>query len=98
MNAQNIPSHATDIRHLFRATPSHSVVMDFDCTDDQDSLCIDVDLLYRVTVQGKGEVTVKDLVIGDIVKILEDGKEIYCKIKEIVTDVDSHICHIVFCK
>lgn len=33
-NMQNIPSHADDIRHMFRATPESNELKDCDCTDN----------------------------------------------------------------
>ena len=94
-NLQNIPSHAEDIRHMFRATPAQSVLLD--CKEDKDSLIIDVSKHCIVHIESRGEVKVKDLVVGDNVRLLEDGKEVYRSVKEIsVASNDASVCHVVF--
>lgn len=68
-NLQNIPSKLHDIRHMFRATPEITELMEVD--DDNMIVLSDID---RIEVKGKGLTYVKDLVVGDIV-IMSDGQE-----------------------
>jgi len=96
-NLQNIPSHAEDIRHMFRATPPMEQI--YDCSYDFDSDVIDVyaDIINHVDVKDKGSIPISELTIGDEVKLLEDGKVVYRIVKEIsVADNDSRLCHVVF--
>ena len=96
-NLQNIPSHAADIRHMFRATPP--VAVNFDCDYDEysDSIIVDVDIINHVDVQHRGNIPLSDVHVGDMIRLLEDGKEVYRRVKEIsVADNDSRICHVVF--
>lgn len=67
-NLQNIPSKLHDIRHMFRATPEITELMD---VEDNMIVLFDID---RITVKDKGLTYVKDLVIGDIVTLF-DGQE-----------------------
>lgn len=97
MNLQNIPSHATDIRHMFRATAAKDILED--CNYDEESDVVSIDISKFNSVQlGSGEsVNIEKLRVGDSVKLLEDGKEVYRIVKEIsVANTDSCICHVVF--
>ena len=68
-NLQNIPSKLHDIRHMFRATPEITELMEVD--DDNMIVLSDID---RIEVKGKGLTYVKDLVVGDVVT-MSDGQE-----------------------
>lgn len=68
-NMQNIPSKLHDIRHMFRATPEITELMEVD--DDNMIVLSDID---RIEVKGKGLTYVKDLVVGDVVT-MSDGQE-----------------------
>lgn len=80
-NVQNIPSHALDIRHNFRATPA------MEKTDD----CIETDSGVEITLfnfdsvfmADKSMKKVKDLQVGDIVEILDSGKEVQAVVKSL---------------
>lgn len=88
-NMQNIPSKLHDIRHMFRATPEQTELMEVD--DDNMIVLSDID---RIEVKDKGLTYVKDLVIGDIVT-MSDGQET-CEFKISGLEVleDSACCKI----
>lgn len=65
-NLQNIPSKASDIRHMFRATPA----LDKKFHSDDNTLVIRVPRIATVKSQQNEEVRIEDLFPGDI--ILED--------------------------
>ena len=94
---QNIPSHAEDIRHMFRATPKHAEVLDCSYDRSTELICVDVPRINYVSTSNRGDIQISDLVVGDVVKLLEDGKEVYRIVKEIsVADNDTILCHVVF--
>ena len=64
MNLQNIPSHALDIRHMFRATPEQTEVLKLESADN----LVTVKLIYQDSVPTPdGLKKVKDLQIEDVV-------------------------------
>lgn len=68
-NAQNIPSHALDIRHMFRATPEQTEVIKL---QEEDGV-VEMFLMYKDKVRvPSGLKYVDELTKGDIV-ILKDG-------------------------
>ena len=94
---QNIPSHAADIRHMFRATAPRDEIYDCIYTEESDTITVDADWINHVTVLEKGDIPISELKIGDKVLLLEDGKEVYRSVKEIsVANKDSRLCHVVF--
>ena len=94
---QNIPSHAADIRHMFRATAPREEIYDCDYSEESDIVSVDVDRINHIIVLEKGDIPVSELQVGDQVRLLEDGKEVYRSVKEIsVADNDTRICHVVF--
>ena len=80
-NMQNIPSHALDIRHQFRATPAMEKVDDCIETDD----CIEVTIgLYDTVYMADGtEKEVTELQAGDIVIILDNNEEVRAVVQSI---------------
>lgn len=80
---QNIPSHALDIRHMFRATPEQTEIMKFNTNDN----IVTVTLILQDSIPTtSGSKKVKDLTANDIV-IMKDGiAEVHCAIQSIVTD------------
>ena len=62
-NVQNIPSHALDIRHQFRATPAMEKIDD--CVSDNGTLQIALGSYDTVTVNGGEHKDVIDLCQGD---------------------------------
>lgn len=64
-NLQNIPSHATDIRHMFRATPQ------YDETVDLSSNVLNVKYYDRVETN-KGFVPAGKLEVGSVV-VTDEG-------------------------
>lgn len=94
-NLQNIPSHATDIRHMFRATPgmSETVAM----TDLSETLSVSVAKVDKVlTNQGFKEVMV--LQVGDIVTLYHQGIPVERMLLEIRDDNDVSKLTLVFKK
>ena len=80
-NVQNIPSHATDIRHQFRATPAMEKVDD--CKETDAGVEITLGSYDTVYMADNTEKEVLDLQIGDIVKLLNNGKEVHAIVKSI---------------
>lgn len=80
-NVQNIPSHALDIRHSFRATPAMEKIDDCQETDNG----VEVTLFNFDTVYMPDGTTkkVKDLCVGDIVTLLDEGKEVKAIVKSL---------------
>lgn len=79
-NLQNIPSHALDIRHLFRATPEQTEVISIDSVDDN----IHVVLSYYDKVPTTdGQKEVKDLNEGDVVLFKEGSTEVKASVTSI---------------
>lgn len=87
MNMQNIPSHATDIRHSFRAQPSLDQIVDCKSTEDQ----VSVTLFHtdKVTTS-EGMKKVNDLVVGDTIKLLENNKECFLKLSSRSENIDDY--------
>ena len=96
-NLQNLPSHAADIRHMFRASVPMDEIYDCDYEESSEDISVDVPRINHVIVQDRGDIPVSELAVGDSVRLLEDGKEVYKIVKEIsVADKDPCICHVVF--
>lgn len=66
-NLQNIPSHATDIRHMFRATPAKE--LSIDCEEKGGLVTVSLPRYYSVKVDGSYK-QVTDLCEGDQVELL----------------------------
>ena len=80
-NVQNIPSHALDIRHQFRATPAMEKVDDCQETDQGISITLfNYDSVYML---GGIMKKVHDLQVGDIVILLNGGEEVQAIVKSI---------------
>lgn len=72
-NLQNIPSHATDIRHMFRATASENILVD---CEESESGAIHVSLKrWDCVTTRSGFISVDDLKPGDEILMLNNGKE-----------------------
>lgn len=81
MNLQNIPSHAVDIRHMFRATPEQTEVLKLESTDN----LVTVELIYQDSVPTpEGLKKVKDLQFEDVVIMKNGAIEIQTKVQSIV--------------
>lgn len=76
-NMQNIPSHAGDIRHMFRATPEQTHIIDME--DTVSSVTVELSSLVEVSTD-TGRRKVSDLQIGDIVELLHDNLKQMCKL------------------
>lgn len=80
-NVQQIPSHATDIRHQFRATPAMEKIDD--CTQTNNGVEVTLGLYDTVYMADNTEKDVIDLQVGDVVKILDNNKEVSAIVKSI---------------
>ena len=94
-NLQNIPSHATDIRHMFRATPgtSENVVM----TDVSETLSVSLAKVDKVlTDEGLKEVI--ELQIGDVITLQRQGVPVKRTLLQITADNNVSKLTLVFKK
>lgn len=80
-NMQQIPSHAADIRHQFRATPATEKIDD--CTQTEDGIEVTIGLYDTVYMADNTEKDVIDLQVGDVVKILNNNEEVNAIVKSI---------------
>ena len=80
-NVQQIPSHATDIRHQFRATPAMEKLDD--CTQTDNGVEVTLGLYDTVYMTDNTEKDVIDLQVGDVVKILNTNEEVNAVVKSI---------------
>lgn len=90
-NVQNIPSHALDIRHQFRATPAMEKIDDCDVTENG----IEVTLgTYDTLFMSDGsEKDVIDLQVGDSIILLDNDKEVNAIVKSISHQApDTRLC------
>lgn len=96
-NLQNIPSHAADIRHMFRATAAQDITVDADYDASEDTITVSLCKYDRLQNKEGELVSVENLEVGQVIKILEDGKEIYRCVKKISSSSkDSTLCDVVF--
>lgn len=87
-NMQNIPSHATDIRHMFRATPESFEKLDStDVTDNE--ITFTVPRWYSVTVNSS-LVEASTVNLGDNLSILDNNVSVTMKVTN-VEEVDENI-------
>ena len=91
-NAQNIPSHATDIRHMFRATPEQKEIVTMkDVISEGFSITLS---LYDKVPTPNGSIVVHDLAEGDVV-IFKEGDLIHdCKIVKIESKEGKATLHL----
>ena len=94
-NMQNIPSHATDIRHMFRATPQADYQLESDIDADN---CVQfvIDNGHKIQTD-KGYKFVTDLVVNDEVILFDMDKEVKCNVQEInIEGPTTRICfHVI---
>ena len=81
-NLQNIPSHAVDIRHLFRATASSSQVVDCSTTSSND-IVVTTNRWSQVHMKDGTLECINELKIGEVIKLLENNQTIFCKLVDI---------------
>lgn len=95
-NVQQIPSHALDIRHQFRATPAIKKLVDANYNEESCIISASLCRWDNVTLID-GNKDVEDLEVGDSIKLLIDGREEYKKIKSIQLSIlDNQLKDIVF--
>lgn len=94
-NLQNIPSHATDIRHIFRATPGMSENVEM--TDSAENLSVSLSKVDKVQTN-EGWKEVMNLQIGDIVILYRQLVPVERKLLEITADNDVSKLTLVFKK
>ncbi len=93
-NLQNIPSHADDVRHMFRATPGY--VEKREVIEEGNNLYVEIPKWFKVDTP-EGEVEVRHLKIGDRVILLYDGKEVERDVKSLeYTGEKSTLCTVIF--
>lgn len=80
-NVQQVPSHAIDIRHQFRATPASERIDD--CTETENGIEVTIGLYDTVYMMDNTEKEVIDLQVGDSVKLLNHNKEVTAIVKSI---------------
>ena len=91
-NLQNIPSHVTDIRHMFRATPANEYTLEnaVSKTSEIEFVINNGHQLYTPD----GLVFVTKLKAGDEVIFEENGKEIILHVKTIkIEGASTRICY-----
>ena len=94
MNVQNIPSHATDIRHMFRATPAKQDTVK--CNSGENNITVSLPLNYSVTTTD-GLKLVSELAEGDSVKLLHNNQEVYKIVRHLdYSSADSSVCNVIF--
>lgn len=94
-NLQNIPSHATDIRHMFRATPAMSENVPL--VDSAETLSVSLAKVDKVlTSEGLKEVI--ELQLGDIVTLYRQGTPVERTLLEITADNNVSKLILVFKK
>ncbi len=81
-NMQNIPSHAVDIRHMFRATASRDDVKD--AVEDGDKITVTLFRYDKVYTDTHEEKNSEDLRVGDIIEAIENGTKIFLQILDVV--------------
>jgi DNA polymerase-1 len=88
-NLQNIPSHVTDIRHMFRARPGYAT--EYEVSDSPDDSFVDVKPGDSVRTP-KGYRPAKELKVGDSLIFITDSKlEEEVHVKEISSGEDGRI-------
>lgn len=85
-NMQNIPSHAGDIRHMFRATPEQTVWKDME--SEGNTVVIQLPRIYSVQ-SDNGEVLVSELKCGDTVALMHNKILQSCKLIDIEETADG---------
>lgn len=81
-NVQQIPSHALDIRHQFRATPAMEKIIDADYDDSSDSIQVSLCRWDSITTE-QGQLDVEDLTIGTKIKLFDNGNLVWAEVKDI---------------
>lgn len=84
-NLQNIPSHATDIRHLFRATAADTANIDCEEVPDSEELRVQIPNWNKVYLQDGSATNAINLEPGQIIKVYQDRKETWMQVNSIQT-------------
>lgn len=90
-NMQNIPSHALDIRHMFRATPEQTEQIKLDKVNETISVTLNN---YDKVPTPEGLIEVKDLQQSSIVTLKEDGVAINYFVSDIQFDKGQAVIHL----
>lgn len=87
LNLQNIPSHADDIRHMFRATPEQHTTVE--SIDSENSIQFKLNNTYSIKlIDGKFK-KVRDLTIGDAFTTMFESNSVTLQIIKIEEDESS---------
>lgn len=96
-NVQNLPSHATDIRHMFRATPPSTQLRDCEYDEASDEVSIVLPLYWSVADSSGNLVEVSTLRPNDKIMLRKDGEQVIYNIKYISDSCnDAGLRNIVF--
>lgn len=90
-NLQNIPSHATDIRHMFRATAARDEL--YEVEESADTLKCKV-MIYDSVTTSKGLTKVNQLDVGDTIILTKRGREASTRLLKI-EDTDDYLYKIL---
>lgn len=91
---QQIPSHANDIRHQFRATPSMEKIDD--CNETDNGIEVTLGTYDTVFMADGTEKEVIDLQVGDIVMLQNNNQEVKAIVRSISHQTpDTCLCFTV---
>lgn len=88
-NAQNIPSHATDIRHMFRATPELSEYIDVNSYDDS-TVKIALHKIDSVKLADETLCRVSELKVSQKIVMKDEGANILAEVVDIADCLDNN--------
>lgn len=92
-NLQNIPSHATDIRHMFRATAAKDEIVS--CNSEDTKIKAILGKWDNVYLQDDSLKKVNQLSIGDTIKLMKDKQTNYLSISNIEVLANNQYCIIL---
>ena len=87
---QNIPSHADDIRHMFRATASRDETRECKISKDNE-IIVTLPTCYKVECKD-GFKNVETLSIGDQVKLHHDKEDVWLSVVDVDRRASSSGC------
>lgn len=93
-NLQNIPSHATDIRHMFRATAARDEL--YNLEESEDTLRCKV-MIYDSVTTDEGLKKVNQLEVGDLITLSKKGMKSNTELLNI-EDTDDYLYKVLVLK
>lgn len=91
-NVQQIPSHALDIRHEFRATPAMEKIIDTEYNEESNIITAELCRWDSVTTED-GQIDVEDLEVGMRVKLLDEKTEVWKSILSISEPLSNKLTY-----